>query len=77
MLTDGQTFVFLPKDNERMKTPSVCDVVYAERIGADVIIGFGDGKVALYSAMLLRSVLDEATPLDGLDEGIEPSMPSL
>jgi hypothetical protein len=47
-------------------------VVYAERVGDDVVIEFDDGECALYSADLLRSMLAQATrvgsSLDGDSE---------
>ena len=50
-----------------MKTASECVVVYAERVGGNVIIEFNDGKCALYSASFLHSMLTQATELDASD----------
>jgi hypothetical protein len=58
-----------------MEDPPDCDVVYAERLGGDVLIEFSDGEAALYSASLLRSIVDQATGLDEPDEPDEPSWP--
>jgi len=50
-----------------MKTASECVVIYAERVGGNVIIEFNDGKCALYSASFLHSMLTQATELDASD----------
>ena len=42
-------------------------VVYAERVGGDVVIEFNDGKSALYSASLLHSMLTQVTEIDASD----------
>ena len=42
-------------------------VVYAERVGGNVIIEFNDGKRALYPPSFLHSMLNEATQLDASD----------
>ncbi len=50
-----------------METASECLVVYAERVGGNVIIEFSDGKCALYSASILYSMLTQATDLNTPD----------
>jgi hypothetical protein len=50
-----------------METASDCIVVYAERVGGNVIIEFNDGKCALYSASFLYSMLTLATELGAPD----------
>jgi hypothetical protein len=57
----------IPRDIHKMETASDCVVVYAERVGGDVIIEFNDGKCALYSASFLHSMLTEATEMDASD----------
>jgi hypothetical protein len=42
-------------------------VVYAERVGGNVIIDFNDGKCALYSASFLHSMLTQVTEMDASD----------
>jgi hypothetical protein len=42
-------------------------VVYAERVGGNVIIEFNDGKCALYSASFLHSMLTQVTEMDASD----------
>ena len=54
-------------DIDRTETACECAVVYAERVGGDVIIEFNDGKSALYSASFLHSILAQAIELDGAD----------
>jgi hypothetical protein len=46
-----------------MEAASDCVVVYAERVGGNVIIEFNDGKCALFSAPFLHSMLTQATEL--------------
>jgi len=46
---------------------SECVVVYAERVGGNVIIEFNDGKCGLYSASVLYSMLTQATDLNAPD----------
>jgi len=47
-----------------MDTAQEYVVVYAERVGGEVIIESDDGKCALYSASLLHSMPARATELD-------------
>ena len=54
----------VPCDIHSMETASECDIVYAERVGGNVIIEFSDGKCALYSASVLHNMLAQATELD-------------
>jgi hypothetical protein len=39
-------------------------VVYAERVGDDVIIEFDDGECALYPAALLLAILPQAVKIE-------------
>jgi hypothetical protein len=57
----------IPRDIHKMETASDCVVVYAERVGGNVIIEFNDGKCALYSASFLHSMLTQANNLDTSD----------
>ena len=57
----------IPRDIYRMGTASECVVVYAERVGGNVIIEFNDGKCALYSASFLHSMLTQVTEMDASD----------
>ena len=43
-------------------------ITYVERLGGGVVIGFDDGKTALYSAAFLRSVLEHAQELPDPEE---------
>jgi hypothetical protein len=43
-------------------------VVDVDRFQGNLIVYFDDGKHALYSASLLRSVLRQAIQLEGLEE---------
>jgi hypothetical protein len=43
-------------------------VVDVDRLHRNVIVYFDDGKHALYTASLLRSVLNQATQPEGLKE---------
>jgi hypothetical protein len=54
----------IPRDIYRMGTASECVVVYAERVGGNVVIEFNDGKCALYSASFLHAMLAQAAELD-------------
>jgi hypothetical protein len=54
----------LPRDIYRMEAAPKYLVVYAERVGGNVIIEFNDGKCALYSASFLHSMLTQATEMD-------------
>jgi hypothetical protein len=47
-----------------MKTTALPRIVYAERVGDDIIIEFGDGKSALYPAALLLAVLPQAVKIE-------------
>jgi hypothetical protein len=38
-------------------------ITYVERLGGGVVVGFEDGKTALYSAALLDSVFESAQEL--------------
>jgi hypothetical protein len=67
MMAVGQTTWDILRDIRNMEAASDCVVVYAERVGGDVIIEFNDGKYALYSASFLHSMLTEATQLDTSD----------
>jgi hypothetical protein len=42
-------------------------IVYAERVGGDVIIEFDDGECALYPASLLFSILRQAVKIEFSD----------
>jgi hypothetical protein len=55
------------RDIRNMEAAADCVVVYAERVGGDVIIEFNDGKSALYSASFLHSMLTQATEMDASD----------
>jgi hypothetical protein len=55
------------RDIRNMEAASDCVVVYAERVGGDVIIEFNDGKCALYSASFLHSMLTQVTEMDASD----------
>jgi hypothetical protein len=55
------------RDIRNMEAASDCVVVYAERVGGNVIIEFNDGKCALYSASFLHSMLTQATEMDASD----------
>jgi len=57
----------LPRDTYWMEAVLDYVVIYAERVGGDVIIEFNDGKSALYSASFLHSVMTEAAELDTSD----------
>ena len=57
----------LPRDIYWMEAALDYVVVYAERVGGDVIIEFNDGKCALYSASFLHSILTQATEMDAPD----------
>ncbi len=47
-------------------------VVYAERVGDDVVVEFDEGECALYPAFLLHSVLPQAVTIEcPADEGAE------
>jgi hypothetical protein len=61
----------LQRNIYRMEAASECVVVYAERVGGNVIIEFNDGKCALYPASFLHSMLTEATQLDTSDSDEE------
>jgi hypothetical protein len=47
-----------------METTPIPRVVYAERVGDDVIIEFDDGECALYPAPLLLSILPQAVKIE-------------
>ena len=47
-----------------MEAASESGVVHVDRLEGDVIIEFDDGRCALYSALLLRSMLTQAVQLD-------------
>ena len=57
----------IPRDSYKMETASECVVVYAERVGGNVVIEFNDSKCALYPASFLHSMLTQATELDTSD----------
>ena len=57
----------IPRNISRMEALPECVVVYAERVGGNVIIEFNDGKSALYSASFLHSMLARATELEASD----------
>jgi hypothetical protein len=46
-----------------METRAESRIVYVERLGGCVVIGFDDGKTALYSPSLLRSMFESAQEL--------------
>jgi hypothetical protein len=46
-----------------METRAESRIVYVERLGGGVVIGFDDGKTALYSPALLRSMFESAQEL--------------
>jgi len=41
-------------------------IIYVERLNGSVVIGFDDGKTALYSAALLYKILAQARDLSDL-----------
>jgi hypothetical protein len=47
-----------------METIPIPRIVYAERVGDDVIIEFNDGESALYPAALLLSILPQAVKIE-------------
>jgi len=47
-----------------METTPIPRVVYAERVGDDVIIEFNDGGSALYPAALLLDMLPQAVKIE-------------
>jgi hypothetical protein len=47
-----------------MQTSASPRIVYAERVGDDVIIEFDDGECALYPASLLLSILPHAVKIE-------------
>jgi hypothetical protein len=47
-----------------METVPIPRIVYAERVGDDVIIEFDDGECALYPASLLLSILPQAEKIE-------------
>ena len=47
-----------------MDTIPIPRIVYAERVGDDVIIEFYDGDCALYPASLLLSILPQAVKIE-------------
>jgi hypothetical protein len=51
-----------------MDTPKTLKIVTAERIGADLLIEFADGAAGVYPAHFLRAHLDEATPVEQIEE---------
>ena len=50
-----------------METIPIPRIVYAERVGDDVIIEFDDGECALYPASLLFSILRQAVKIEFSD----------
>ncbi|WP_158792775.1 hypothetical protein [Granulicella sp. L60] len=46
-----------------METRPETRIVYVERLGGGVVIGFDNGKTALYSATLLNSMYENAQEL--------------
>jgi hypothetical protein len=46
-----------------METIPIPRIVYAERVGDDVIIEFDDGECALYPALLVLSILPQAVKI--------------
>ena len=51
-----------------METSPIPRVVYAERVGDDVVIEFNDGESALYPAALLLSILPQAVKIECSEE---------
>jgi hypothetical protein len=51
-----------------MEIPPEPRVVYVERLGGGVVIGFEDGRTALYSAAFLHSVFEGAQELSEPEE---------
>jgi hypothetical protein len=47
-----------------METTPIPRIVYAERVGDDVIIEFDEGECALYPASLLLAILTQAVKID-------------
>jgi hypothetical protein len=43
-----------------MNDPPPSDIIHAERLRSGIVITFSDGRIAVYSADLLRSVIDRA-----------------
>ncbi len=54
-----------------MSSPNEVVLLSADRENNGVIVTFGDGKLAFYSAALLWSVFDQADELHGTDEDAE------
>ena len=44
--------------------PPIPRIVYAERVGDDVIIEFNDGECALFPAALLLAILPKAVKIE-------------
>jgi hypothetical protein len=65
--TDAQFDVFY---TVTMKTDPQPRIIYAERLGDGVVITFEDGKTAVYSAALLRSIFTQASELHD-DESLQ------
>ena len=56
-----------------METTPIPRIVYAERVGDDVIIEFDDGECALYPASLLLAILPKAVKIEwSASEEVEP-----
>jgi hypothetical protein len=47
-----------------METSPIPRIVYAERVGDDVVIEFDHGEGALYPASLLLTILHKAVKID-------------
>jgi|HubBroStandDraft_6_1064221.scaffolds.fasta_scaffold1568646_1 hypothetical protein len=47
-----------------METTALPRIVYAERVGVDIIIEFDDGESALYPAALLLAMLPQAVKIE-------------
>ena len=43
-------------------------IVYVERLNGSVVIGFDDGKTALFSAALLHNILPQAKDITDLED---------
>jgi hypothetical protein len=50
-----------------MENPRVPEVIEAVRLSGDLVITFDDGKCAVYSAVLLYCIFDQAVEVTDLD----------
>ena len=58
----------------RMADHGECKIIAADMMNGAVLITFADGRLAIYSAALLRSILPLAQEVEDMDPDLDPDL---